>query len=261
MAKDGPISADRLKSFIERIEKLEEERKAIGDDIRDVYAEAKGVGYDVKTIRKIVQLRKMDAAERDEQEALIDVYAHALGMDIGGAGLAKREPTEEELEERASRIVEEVERCVSLVVGGALPKIEAIKTVIGCSTGKAHKLRRMVEAWISRSTAIERENPEMKTGDVEVVLWEGGLRQPRLSPSPREAEHATKRDFEPPQPDVCTTSSISCELDGGKPCPSTCAREGACVWAAEVKGETDAARQDDGLDLPSFLDRRHPAAA
>ena len=62
--KAGPISADRLKSFVERIEKLEEERKAIGGDIRDVYSEAKGVGYDVKTMRKIVSLRKMDAADR-----------------------------------------------------------------------------------------------------------------------------------------------------------------------------------------------------
>jgi uncharacterized protein (UPF0335 family) len=78
--KAGPISADRLKSFIERVEKLEEERAAIGGDIRDVYSEAKGVGYDVKTMRKIISIRKMDAADRDEQEALLDTYKHALGM-------------------------------------------------------------------------------------------------------------------------------------------------------------------------------------
>jgi uncharacterized protein (UPF0335 family) len=78
--KAGPVSADRLKSFVERIEKLEEERHAIGSDIRDVYSEAKGVGYDVKTMRKVVSLRKIDAADRDEQEALLDTYKHALGM-------------------------------------------------------------------------------------------------------------------------------------------------------------------------------------
>ena len=78
--KAGPISADRLKSFVERIEKLEEERQAIGGDIREVYAEAKGVGYDVKTMRKVVALRKMDAADRAEQETLLDVYKNALGM-------------------------------------------------------------------------------------------------------------------------------------------------------------------------------------
>ena len=78
--KAGPVSADRLKSFVERVEKLEEERKAISGDIRDVYSEAKGVGYDVKTMRKIISIRKVDAAERDEQEQLLDVYKHALGM-------------------------------------------------------------------------------------------------------------------------------------------------------------------------------------
>src|SRR6516162_7950225 len=78
--KAGPISADRLKSFVARIEKLEEERKAIGGDIRDVYSEAKGVGYDVRTMRRIVSLRRMDAAQREEEETLPDTYKHALGM-------------------------------------------------------------------------------------------------------------------------------------------------------------------------------------
>lgn len=76
--KGGPVNADRLKSFVERIEKLEEERKAIGGDIKDVYSEAKGVGYDVGTMRKVVRLRAMDAADRAEQETLLDVYWHAL---------------------------------------------------------------------------------------------------------------------------------------------------------------------------------------
>lgn len=79
-AKAGPISNDRLKSFIERIEKLIEERKGIQDDIKDVFSEAKGVGYDVKTMRKVVQLRAMDPNDRAEQEALLDTYLHALGM-------------------------------------------------------------------------------------------------------------------------------------------------------------------------------------
>ena len=78
--KAGQVSADRLKSFVERIEKLEEERQALGGDLRDIYSEAKGVGYDVKTMRKVVSLRQMDAADRAEQETLLDVYKHALGM-------------------------------------------------------------------------------------------------------------------------------------------------------------------------------------
>jgi uncharacterized protein (UPF0335 family) len=71
---------DQLKAFIERIERLEEEKKAIGDDIRDVYAEAKGTGFDVKALRTIVRMRKQDVNERKEQEALIETYLHALGM-------------------------------------------------------------------------------------------------------------------------------------------------------------------------------------
>lgn len=73
-------SADQLRLFIERIERLEEEKKGIADDIRDVYAEAKGTGFDSKTIRAIVKLRKMDEATRREAEALLDTYKAALGM-------------------------------------------------------------------------------------------------------------------------------------------------------------------------------------
>ena len=78
--KAGPVSADRLKSFVERIEKLTEEKQALQGDISDVYSEAKGVGYDTRTIKKIVAMRKQDAADREEQQTLLEVYCHALGM-------------------------------------------------------------------------------------------------------------------------------------------------------------------------------------
>ena len=71
---------DQLRSIIERVERLEEEKKTIADDIRDVYAEAKGNGYDVKALRTIVRLRKQDANERAEAEAVLDTYMAALGM-------------------------------------------------------------------------------------------------------------------------------------------------------------------------------------
>lgn len=71
---------DQLKAFIERVERLEEEKRAIADDIRDVYAEAKGSGFDVKALRTIVRMRKQDADERKEQEAILETYMHALGM-------------------------------------------------------------------------------------------------------------------------------------------------------------------------------------
>ena len=72
---------EQLKAFIERVERLEEEKKAIADDIRDVYAEAKGSGFDVKALRAIVRLRKQDTDERREQQAILETYMHALGMD------------------------------------------------------------------------------------------------------------------------------------------------------------------------------------
>ena len=78
--KVGGIAVDQLKSIIARIEKLEEEKSAIADDIRDVFAEAKGNGYDIKAIRQIIKLRKMDAQEREEEETILDTYLRALGM-------------------------------------------------------------------------------------------------------------------------------------------------------------------------------------
>ena len=74
------IAKDQLKSIIERVERLEEDKAAIGSDIKDVYAEAKGNGYDVKALRRIVSLRKQDPDKRAEQEAILDTYMHALGM-------------------------------------------------------------------------------------------------------------------------------------------------------------------------------------
>lgn len=74
------VAKDQLKSFVERIERLEEEKKALADDIRDVYAEAKGNGFDVKALRTVVRLRKQDSQERQEQEAILETYMNALGM-------------------------------------------------------------------------------------------------------------------------------------------------------------------------------------
>ena len=74
------FAKDHLKAFVERIERLEEEKKALSDDIRDVYAEAKATGFDVKALRTIVRLRKQDVNERKEHEAILETYMHALGM-------------------------------------------------------------------------------------------------------------------------------------------------------------------------------------
>ena len=74
------FAKDQLKAFVERIERLEEEKKTIGDDIRDVYAESKANGFDTKVLRQVVKLRKQDTNERNEQQAVLETYMHALGM-------------------------------------------------------------------------------------------------------------------------------------------------------------------------------------
>jgi uncharacterized protein (UPF0335 family) len=77
---DGNVAADQLRLFIERVERLEEEKKGISDDIKDVYAEAKANGYDTKTMRKVVALRRLETHVRQEADALLETYRAALGL-------------------------------------------------------------------------------------------------------------------------------------------------------------------------------------
>jgi len=81
MTASPEVAADRLRSFIERIERLEEEKKGLADDIKDVFAEAKSVGFDTKIIREILKLRKMEEQARAERDELLTLYMHALGME------------------------------------------------------------------------------------------------------------------------------------------------------------------------------------
>jgi len=81
MTEVGGVAADRLRSFVERIERLEEEKAALAADIKEIYSEAKGTGFDIKVIRMIVRLRKMDQSDRLEQEQILDLYKRALDID------------------------------------------------------------------------------------------------------------------------------------------------------------------------------------
>ncbi|USG62854.1 DUF2312 domain-containing protein [Sneathiella marina] len=98
MADVGGVAADHLRSYIERIERLEEEKKGLADDIKEIFAEAKGTGFDVKAMRAVMRLRKMDKADYQEQEYMIDLYKHALGMidEMAPAGEGEEEATEKE---------------------------------------------------------------------------------------------------------------------------------------------------------------------
>jgi len=78
---DGAVSSERLRSFVKRIEKLNEDKEAVTDDLREVYSEAKGTGFDTKTIRRIVSIRKVELEKRREQEELLELYKSALGME------------------------------------------------------------------------------------------------------------------------------------------------------------------------------------
>lgn len=81
MAETGSVEGEQLRTLIERIERLEADKEALTSDIRDIYTQAKAAGFSVKVVRQLVRLRKMDKEERDEQEALLEVYRQAIGMD------------------------------------------------------------------------------------------------------------------------------------------------------------------------------------
>jgi uncharacterized protein (UPF0335 family) len=78
--KPTNIAGERLRSIVDRVERLEEERKALGNDIKDIYSEAKSAGFDVKVLRQLIRIRKQEPAEIEEQETLLDVYRRAIGM-------------------------------------------------------------------------------------------------------------------------------------------------------------------------------------
>ncbi|GLR66829.1 UPF0335 protein [Acidocella aquatica] len=78
--KPANVAGERLRSIVDRIERLEEERKALGSDIKDIYSEAKSAGFDVKVLRQLIRIRKQEPAEIEEQETLLDVYRRAIGM-------------------------------------------------------------------------------------------------------------------------------------------------------------------------------------
>src|ERR1700731_1759134 len=96
------IAGAQLKSFIERIERLEEEKRALGEDIKEVYAEAKGTGSEPKIMRQILKIRKMDKDEHDEQESLLDIYKRALGMLPDADATAQAGNSNTDLDGRAS---------------------------------------------------------------------------------------------------------------------------------------------------------------
>lgn len=132
MSSGNGIGADRLRSFVERIERLEEEKKALVADIREVYSEAKGEGFDTKAMRQVIKERKQDAAERQEFEAVCDLYRQALGM----AG-----PLGEAAAERAITPLERAREIIGEAGGGKIAMTEFSVEGGSFEIGKAAKAR------------------------------------------------------------------------------------------------------------------------
>jgi uncharacterized protein (UPF0335 family) len=165
--KAGPVNADRLKSFVERVEKLEEEKKAISDDVRDVYAEAKGVGYDVKTIRWVVQERKADAVDRDERDALRDTYAHALGMAVAMVrveGLSLRQAEEATGVSKSS-----IQRALAVPELSREMTLEDLGDPLWVVDRDRARFREEVRAI---SAAVRAPDPEAAISDLVVQEWD-----------------------------------------------------------------------------------------
>jgi len=100
MTTFGGVSGEQLRQYISRIEQLEREKSDIADNIRDVFAEAKGNGFDPKVMRQVLKIRKMEAHEREELEAVLDVYLHAMGM-LPGAGISDQDQEQDQAQEAA----------------------------------------------------------------------------------------------------------------------------------------------------------------
>ena len=156
MSKVNSIAAERLAGFIQRIEKLMEEAKAIRNDVRDVFSEAKGVGFDVKTMRLILRARTTDSAEADEQAALFDTYAHALGMNVTsgalgiGGGVGRGDPLQ------AAKMDDD-----ALAVFELLAEKHSIRAIVE-ETGLPHaRVQRLRVAWLkAQSVSHGTDTPE-----------------------------------------------------------------------------------------------------
>lgn len=220
--KAAGINADALKSFVERIEKLVEERKALGGDIKDVFSEAKGVGYDVPTIRKVVALRAMDAADRDEMETLIDVYMHALS--------APKRAAVEAMQKGAG--TREAARAAGIAVGAASQLRTGVHGIengehvhekqigehhdpetgeIGEASQDAHSRPATSDCGLTAATALlgspEREaRPPTNTGigipDVALAIGLSEVQQAGINPSPQDHLPDERNMVEADQPAV-----------------------------------------------------------
>lgn len=175
------VSGERMKSFVERIEKLEEERAALGGDMRDVYAEAKGTGFDTKIMRQVIRLRKMEPAERAEMDELLDLYKQAIGM-AGGSGLY------------AGGVQEAADRF------NAGKTVQQVADELGLSKSEAGKLRQRCEAAGLLTVERGRGRPRKEASEKVSGISEGETNPTPEKVSRKNSVHDTPTTTPSPTP-------------------------------------------------------------
>ena len=232
--KPATISAQRLKSLVERIEKLEEERKAISGDIKDVYDEAKGTGFDVKTLRKVVGLRKMDSADRDEQATMLDLYCQALGMDGGGALIVGGElGTVGIVDDKAVKAVELLSQGLS---------VRAVSAETGLSKSSVGRIKQAIEKATPTAVPGEAVPQDAGTGGDGTTTT-----TPQLA-SPLRARLEATISERGTTPEVAAIARDTLGL----------LESGQVNGAAAVVALTVALAEEDDLRIPAFLRRPPP---
>jgi uncharacterized protein (UPF0335 family) len=226
----------QLRTIVERIERLEEEKKTIAGDIKEVYAEAKGNGFDTKILRKVIALRKKDAAERQEEEAMIDVYINALDGAAGeGNGVIDRE-------------TENVDRDEVFSSAGFSKTIDDDGDVVYTKTMTLTK-----ESWLH---AQQNDQPNPAPPSVSGAEMVAGNAAPRAAGDnglPATAPHSESVASEPA---LSSLQDIE-EIHGGGP-PSSVRHE---ETAGSPRNGPAVAPVNDDIGIPDFLKRKKPSAA
>ncbi len=180
--KAATVAGQRLTSFVERIEKLREEKKAIGGDERDVFAEAKGVGYDTATIRWLLKEREVDAADRDERDALRDTYAHAIGMAVDLVRVEGLSLRQAEAETGASK--SSIHRALAVP---ALSREMTADDLGECAAARDVSSTQPILAEVPRGACQPASLQQPKVSSTPEVVKEVGAGEPRPEGTPDDA--------------------------------------------------------------------------
>ena len=243
MSKAGHnvVAADRLKAFIERVEKLEEERKSLGSDIREVFQEAKGVGFNVPAMKEIIRLRKQDADERDEHEAYVDLYKTALGMPADRAAISAAVRASDAMDDAAVQAIELLRQNVS---------IREVARQTGMKHASVQRLKAAMPEAVSPTADTPEHNPE--TGEIEngnppqvARPSQGAAPRDGAAPHQSEAGASARKDEDSREPGVSAFP----------PRPAVCNPASDTPHGLTPVGNASGLSQVADLEMPAFLRR------